>query len=104
MHTLVRNTYDTSLSEFTSYTSGGSNTGTASVMYEQLQLIFLNNPEQSSGGVLLNSVLKNFAKFKGKHLCQTLFLKKVAGLKPQACSFIKKRLWHRCFSMNFEKC
>ena len=44
MHTLVRNSYDTSLSEFTSYTSGGGNTGTASVMYEQLQLIFLNNP------------------------------------------------------------
>ena len=31
-------------------------------------------------------VLKNFAKFTGKHLCQSLFLNKVAGL--QACNFI----------------
>ena len=27
-------------------------------------------------------VLKNFAKFTGKHLCQRLFLNKVAGLRP----------------------
>ena len=33
-------------------------------------------------------VLKNFAKFTGKHLCQSLFLNKVAGL--QACNFILK--------------
>ena len=26
------------------------------------------------------SVLKNFAKFKGKHLCRSLFLNKVADL------------------------
>ena len=25
---------------------------------------------------------------------------KVAGLRLQACNFIKKRLWHRCFPMN----
>ena len=36
-------------------------------------------------------VLGNFAKFIGKHLCQSLFFKKVAGLK----------LWHRCFPVNF---
>ena len=28
-------------------------------------------------------VLKNFAKFTGKHLCQILFFNKVAGLRPQ---------------------
>ena len=39
------------------------------------------------------SVLRNFAKFTGKHLCQDLFFDKVAGL----------RLWHRCFSVNFVK-
>ena len=38
-------------------------------------------------------VLRNFAKFTGKHLCQRLFFNKVA----------KKRLWHRCFPMIFEK-
>ena len=27
-------------------------------------------------------VLRNFAKFTGKHLCQTLFYNKVAGLRP----------------------
>ena len=31
--------------------------------------------KQSSGGVL-----ENFAKFTGKHLCQSLFFNKVAGL------------------------
>ena len=38
--------------------------------------------------------LKYFAKFKGKHLCQSLFFNKIE----------KKRLWHRCFPVNFEKC
>ena len=28
------------------------------------------------------AVLKNFAIFTGKHLCQSLFLNKVAGLRP----------------------
>ena len=28
-------------------------------------------------------VLRNFAKFTGKHLCQGLFFKKVAGLRPR---------------------
>ena len=36
-----------------------------------------------------NAVLKNFAKFTGKHLCQSTFLNKVAGCRPQACNFIK---------------
>ena len=47
------------------------------------------------------SVLKNFAKFTGKHLCQSLFLNKVAGLGP--ATLFKKRLWHRCFPVNFMK-
>ena len=29
-----------------------------------------------------NVVLRNFAKFTGKHQCQNLFSNKVAGLKP----------------------
>ena len=33
--------------------------------------------------------LKSFAKSKGKHLYWTLFLKKVGGLRPEACSFMK---------------
>ena len=44
-------------------------------------------------------VLRNFAKFIGKHLCQNLFFDKVAGLRPE--TLLKKRLCHRCFPMNF---
>ena len=33
-------------------------------------------------------VLKNFSKFTGKHLYQSLFLNKVAGLRPEACNSI----------------
>ena len=43
-------------------------------------------------------VLRNLAKFTGKHLCQGLLM---SG--PKACNFIKKRLWHRCFPVNFVK-
>ena len=39
-------------------------------------------------------VLKNFAKFTGKHLCQSLFFNKVASLRPTTLS--KESLWHRC--------
>ena len=46
-------------------------------------------------------VLKNFAKFTGKHLCQSFFFNKVAGLRP--ATLLKKRLWHRCFPVNFTK-
>ena len=35
-------------------------------------------------------VLNNFAKFTGKHLCQSLFFHKVAGLRP--ATLLKKRL------------
>ena len=46
-------------------------------------------------------VLRNFAKFSGKYLCLSLFFNKVTGLKP--ANLLKKRLWHRCFPMNFMK-
>ena len=45
-------------------------------------------------------VVRNFAKFTGKHLCRSLFFK-VAGLRP--ATLLKKRLWHRCFPVNFAK-
>ena len=45
-------------------------------------------------------VLRNFAKFTEKHLCQSPFFNEVAG---RACDFIKKGLWHRCFPVNFAK-
>ena len=46
-------------------------------------------------------VLRNFTKFTGKHLCQSLFFNKVAGLRP--AFLLKKRLWHICFPVNFVK-
>ena len=44
------------------------------------------------------SVLKNFTKFTGKHLGQSLFLKKVAGL---GCNVIKKETLAQVFSREF---
>ena len=49
----------------------------------------------------VRKVLRNFGKFTGKHLCQSLLLNKVAGLSP--ATFLKKRLWHRCFPVSFVK-
>ena len=43
-------------------------------------------------------VLKNFAKFLGKHLCQDLFMSEL-----KASNFIKKRLRHKCFPADFAK-
>ena len=43
--------------------------------------------------------LRNFTKFTGKHLCQGLFLNKVADLR--LATLLKLRLWHRCFPVNF---
>ena len=48
-----------------------------------------------------NSVLRNFTKFTGKHLRQSLFFNKVVGLR--LATLLKKRLWHRCFPLNFAK-
>ena len=56
-------------------------------------------------------VLRNFAKFTGKHLCQCRFFSKVAGLRPATllkkrlwpATLLKKRLWHRCSPVNFAK-
>ena len=47
------------------------------------------------------SVLRNFAKFIGKHLCQSLFFNKVAGFR--AATLLKKSFWHRCVPVNFAK-
>ena len=47
------------------------------------------------------SVLRNFEKFTEKHLYQSLFFNKVAGLRP--ATLLKKRLWHRYCPVNFAK-
>ena len=46
-------------------------------------------------------VLRNFAKFTERHLCQSLFFNKIAGLTP--ATLLKRRLCNRCFPVDFAK-
>ena len=46
-------------------------------------------------------VLRNFAKFTGKQLCQVFFYNKVTDQDP--VTLLEKRLWRWCFPMNFAK-
>ena len=52
-------------------------------------------------------ILKNFAKFTRKHLCQSLFFNKLffkkKTLTRRPATLFKKRLWHRSFPVNFAK-
>ena len=59
-----------------------------------------NTQNQSSWVFCVKSVLKNFTKFTGKHMCLSLFFNKAAGLR--AASLLKKKLPCRCFPVNFE--
>ena len=43
-------------------------------------------------------VLRNFTKFTGKHCARVSFILK---LKAWPATWLKKRLWHRCFPVNF---
>ena len=62
---------------------------------------------------LKKGVLRNFAKFSRKHRCLSLFFNKVSGLakftRKHLCqslrpaTLLKRRLWHRCFPVNFAK-
>ena len=53
-------------------------------------LKFAANSSSHSEMFSKKGVLRNFAKFTGKHLCQSLFINKVAGLRRATLS--KKRL------------
>ena len=39
--------------------------------------------------------------FTGKHLCQSLIFNEFGHLR--SATLLKKRLWHRCFPVNFTK-
>ena len=70
------------------------------------QSAFTGEPSQSSRSshrrcFVKKGVPKSITKFTGKHLCQCLFFNKVAGLIP--ATLLKKRLWYRCFPVNFVK-
>ena len=53
---------------------------------------FYTLQKQSPGGALKKGALWNLAKFTGKHLWQSL-----------SGTLLKKRLWRRCFPVNFAK-
>ena len=46
-------------------------------------------------------ILRNFTKFTGKHLWQSLFFNKFAGMRP--ATLFKRKLFHSCFPVNFAK-
>ena len=46
-------------------------------------------------------VIRNFVKFTGKYMCQSIFFNKVAGLRY--ATLLKKRLWDMCFLVNIAK-
>ena len=50
---------------------------------------FTNNRSSHQKCSMKKGVLKNFTKFTGKHLCQSLFYNKFAGLSP--ATLIKKK-------------
>ena len=59
-------------------------------------LSYIKEQKQSPGGIL-----RNFAKVTKKNTCAAAsFLIK---LQVSDCKSIKKRLWHRCFPVNFAK-
>ena len=61
--------------------------------------VYDSNQKQPPEVFYKKGVLKNFAKFTGKHLCQSLFFNKVAGLRNFA-KFTGKHLCQRLFARN----
>ena len=55
----------------------------------------LHQQKQQSEVLYNKGFLKNFVNFTGKHPCQSLFWNKFIT------TLLKKRLWHRCFSVKF---
>ena len=58
----------------------GKSEGTLERFYKTLHSKFRSSHRRCS---IKNGVLKYFAKFTGKHLCQSLFFDKVSGLRPE---------------------
>ena len=65
-------------------------------MYQKVKLLY----RSSRPGVFCEKgVLRNFEKLTGKHLCQSLFLSKVAALRPAA--LLKQNTLTKVFSCEF---
>ena len=58
---------------------------------------FKNIRSSHQRGSMKKCVLRNFTKFAGKHMCQSIFFNK------RLSTLLKKRLWRRCFPVNFAK-
>ena len=69
------------------------------LLFRSWHLVRSSHPEV----LCRKGVPRNFAKFTGNTCTRFSFFNKVAGLRPKACKFIKKRLWHRYFHVNFAK-
>ena len=70
-------------------------------LYVVLALLLISCFKSSRPDVFCEKgVLGNFAKFTGKHLCQSLFLMK---LQAAPATLLKKRPCYRCFPVSFAK-
>ena len=78
-----------------------ANTLVSRISFEEFEYFSGSRQKRSSDGrcSVKKCVLKTFAKFVRKHLCQSLFFNRVPGL----ATLLKIRLWHRCFPVNFAK-
>ena len=63
----------------------------AGVFFKFFFLLYVRSNYQKCS--IKNGLLKNFAKFSRKYLCQSLFLNKVAGLKE---TLIQVFFWEFC--------
>ena len=70
-------------------------------LYDIMDVIWILIRSSHRRCSIRKSFLRNLAKFTGKLLCQSLFFNKVAGLR--SATLLKKRLWQRCFLVNFAK-
>ena len=71
------------------------------MVYEFILTSNLYFTEAATRGVLWKGAPINFTKFTGKHLRQSLLFNKITDLK--AATLLKKKLWHKCFPVNFAK-
>ena len=60
-------------------------------MWAEKQVLVMNKPPEEATRGVNKRYSQKFPKYTGKHLCQSLFFNKVAGL------------WHRCLPVNFPK-
>ena len=77
----------------------------ASFVKYSLVILLTTNPSNSKfcNINIGKGVLRNFAKFTGKHMRQSLFFNKVASLSLRFLTLLKKKLWRWCFPVNFAK-